>query len=724
MNTKSERQPTLKLAVRNALRTFFPQRKKRVLKRIFQITLALIGIGTLIIAGTVAYFYQQLSPKADVYVNEKIPQDSYIYDRNGVLLYDVYDQNLVNGGRRISISLQDIPQVMQDAMVATEDKTFWTDPGVSITGTLRAAISGNGGGSTITQQVIKNLSHNTQHTKTRKFQEAILALTLTHKYSKADILDMYFNIAAFGSFDIGVESAAEVYFHLDHTCSMNGKCTPGIIRLEYNDKGQRDPILGLARASLLAVMPNAPGTIDPTLGPLAKKLALERQKVVLQAMIMQHMRVDGRPITLTMAKQAENLMAQTDFEPYQHTKRAPYFVDWVINQVALSLGNGDYAAGIMQLEHGGYIVRTTFEVNLEEYVERSIDQHINKPDYQYYPQRLRGKQILSQTLNIHSAAVVVMNAKDGEIFAMDGGADYTSTDPKVGGEYNMAAPPSSGTENPSGRPPGETMLPIDFAAAYDKRPILLAQHQNLFEDLAAASVSPSILSRLYFVAYADPTGIRTMAQKFGLMVPQKLGKKFVNGEENVSLLQMTGAYQALANHGWRVPPTGILDIYNNNGDHIYHYNTAHPPATQAIPETAAQIITSALSDELARASIVGDDQQFSFADQAAECATSSNCKYPVAIQSSGTNETEDGNTAIGYTSSLVVGTWVGNVNGSRMNSAVVGSTGAIPIWHSVIERALGWCGTQPTSSPFFLSDHTACGPAPHLQLSPSWQKIP
>jgi membrane peptidoglycan carboxypeptidase len=691
--------------------------KKRRWKNILLALFIVVHVFMFIALSFVYVYYQQQIPKLDQYAHEVIPQDTRIYDRNNVLLYDAYAQNQSNSGRRIAVTLPEIPKVMQDAMIATEDRTFWTNPGINVQSTLRAALSRDGGASTITQQVIKNLSHNDQHTFQRKFQEAILALGLTQKYTKAQILAMYFNVASFGSFDTGIESAVEAYFHLQSTCTGNGTCIPGIERLEYNDQGKLDPILGLARASLLAAMPDAPSTIDPTLGAQAKQLALARQKIVLQAMISQHMNIDGQPITPSLAKQAETLLANTDFEPYQHTKYAPHFVDWVINQLALQLGNGDYATGINLFEQGGFTIRTTLDMNLEAYVERAIDQHLNKPDYQYYPLTLRGDQILSKTLNIHSGAAVVLDTKTGEILAMDGSADYFSTNPAVGGQYNMAAPPAGTSHIPSGRPPGTAMLPIDEAAVYEK----VASSGSLTSDSPPAFYQKltnlSSLTDAEVAQYVGAADMRAVTQRLGITSPSDAGGNLAQGTENTSLLQMTGAYQALANGGQRVPPVGVLDIYDHAGHTLYHYNTGQPPTTQAVQAWIANIVTSGLINEPTRANTFGSDHQLSFADQDPSCVITPTCAYQVAAQSSATNETEDGNTTLGYTPDVVVGIWVGNINGKRMNSDVVGSTGAVPIWHSVIERALGWCGTQSTSSPYFQSDKIPCGSALHLRFS-------
>jgi membrane peptidoglycan carboxypeptidase len=658
--------------------------------------------------GLLYAYYCLQEPKVDQYMHEFIPQDTRIYDRNNVLLYDSYDPS--TNGRRISVTLQEIPQVMQDAMTATEDRTFWTNPGINVVSMLRAALTHDGGGSTITQQLIKNLSHQDQHTFMRKFQEAVLSLALTQKYTKDQILVMYFNFVSYGAFDFGVEAASEEYFHLNSTCSGNGTCIPGITRLEYNDKGQYDPILGLARASLLAGIPNAPGILDPTLGPDAKQLALARQKIVLQAMLSDHMSLNGHVLTLSMVRQAENITAHMDFVPYPDVKHAPHFVDWIINQLALKLGKGNYSTGLRLFEEGGFTIRTTIDVNLEEYVERAIDQHLNKPDSQYYPSPLlHGDQTLSQALNIHSGAVVVLDAKTGEILAMDGSADYSSTNPEVGGQYNMAAPPAGTPANPSGRPPGATMLPIDYMAADENASSLTMNVPDASFISPAYKTNSSNVVSAQSTNYVDSAAMSTMAQHLGITLPSATGVNFVQGKENVSLLQMTDAYQALADDGQHVPPVGILDIYDHTGRNIYHYNTAQPPSTQVVSAQIASSITFSLSNESGSGS--------NFADRDANCASTIFCQYQVAAQGSGTSETEDGNTMIGYTPDVAVGVWVGNADGEKMNSAVVGSTGAVPIWHSVIERALGWCGTQPTSSPYFQSDKIPCGPAPRLGFS-------
>src|SRR5205807_6561260 len=191
-------------------------------------------------------------------------QTTRIYDRNMTVLYDAYD-NAAQGGRRTRVTYGDVPQVMRDAIIAAEDPSFWTNSGIDLQGILRASISFvqhdavQSGGRTLTQQVVKNLTGKKEVSLNHKAAEAVLAIGLTQQYNKQAILQMYFNVASFGPLDLGIESAVEEYFHLMPQCDQNFKCTPGVALLDLNQQtNQHDPLLGLARASLLARLPQNP----------------------------------------------------------------------------------------------------------------------------------------------------------------------------------------------------------------------------------------------------------------------------------------------------------------------------------------------------------------------------------------------------------------------------------------------------------------------------------
>ena len=177
------------------------------------IIIALVALIIAFASSGTAYgyaYYQSQQPQLQALASKQISQVTRIYDRNGVLLANIFDPN--GPGRRTSVSYDDIPQVMKDSMVAAEDQTFWNNGGVDPSGLLRAVIYGGskGGGSTITQQLIKNLRNNgDQITPQRKLSEAALAIGLTQQYSKTKILEMYFNISPFGATDLGVDGLAE-----------------------------------------------------------------------------------------------------------------------------------------------------------------------------------------------------------------------------------------------------------------------------------------------------------------------------------------------------------------------------------------------------------------------------------------------------------------------------------------------------------------------------------
>jgi membrane peptidoglycan carboxypeptidase len=746
----------------------------------------ILGIVVLLIIvltsfGSSAYaysYYQQQLPMVQEYANKPIVQDSRIYDRNGELLFEAYNPNQ---GPSVPVSVNSVPQIMQEAMVDTEDKTFWTNDGVDPTGIFRAASSGVGGGSTITQQVIKNLSGQKQDTIWRKIPEAAMAIGLTQQYSKAQILQMYFNVAPFGSNETGIEAAAEMDFNLQKICDKNFKCTPGIARLEYDQNGKKDPILGLARAALLAGMPNQPSANDPTLGPDFKARAIERtQTVVLPAMLADGAKLDGKPITRDMANQALKLLSKMTFKPSPRVKRAPSFVDWVLNELGTSLGNGDIDKGITLFEQSGLNVRTTIDVNLEEYLERDINRHLNQLDAQVVP-TLHYLTLSSSDpvtgANLHDAAAVVMDAKSGEIYAMDGSSNYNDNDPTVSGNVNVAAPPNDGTAaNPAGRQPGSSMKPIVYATAFqmgwypgmlvsDERTYFpngmpagtlvpyqypddeVGDHsgglyvptdygqtfhptdanQTIHYDTSSSFNVPALKA----MEYAGPSNVLAMAKRLGISTPY-LGRSgnigWAIGSDDVPLIQMVNAYQAFADAGKHVDPQGILDIYDNFGHDLYHFDPNNPQATQVISPQVAFMITSILRDQQSRYIEFGADYDLSFTDHDPTCINGNYesgittapyvvCQNDQLAAKTGTSSGFVDNLAIGYTPNFVVGVWAGNANGEQMNGNTIGITGAGPIFHDLAERTEGWCPDTYQSIYDSPDNNVSCGAQPQLPFS-------
>ncbi|MDQ2717236.1 MAG: transglycosylase domain-containing protein, partial [Chloroflexota bacterium] len=374
--------------------------------------LTLISLFSGTAGGAYAYYQAQL-PLLGGIANHSLFQTTHIYDRNGHLLYELYDQQ-IGKGRRTYVNYSDISPLLVNATVAAEDHTFWQNSGVDVQGIARAAFSNIQsqsvveGGSTVTQQLIKKQFFDNQpRTLQIKAEEAILAYGLTQQYPKWKIMEMYLNTVYYGALNYGVEAAAQNYFNLQPKCAQR-TCQPGVSQLD------------LAQASLLAGLPQSPSYYDPTQN---KPAALDRQKVILQAMVDLHM------ITLKQALDAEAESAKFTFQSYTETHhiQAPHFVRYVIDQVLVPLFGAD------KVLDGGYNIYTTLDLGLEKKVEQIAYDHLYKSEYDPY---LRSYGPLYKVNNVNNAAVLVMNPENGEILAMNGSVNYNNTSPKVRGQYN------------------------------------------------------------------------------------------------------------------------------------------------------------------------------------------------------------------------------------------------------------------------------------------------
>jgi len=711
-------------------------------KKIWSIalTIFLLLLVIIISSGTAsAYaYYQSQLPKLQSLANQQGEQTTRIYDRNGQLLFEAYDNKY---GRGTPISYNYIPGVMQDAMIAAEDPTFWDNPGIDPVGIIRAASqyassgSVESGGSTITQQLIKNLTGDAQVTLQRKLPEAALAIGLTQQYPKWKILEMYLNVSPFGAQELGVEAAVEDYFGLKPSSCKNFNCIPAIASLDYNQTTHKhDPLLALARASLLAGLPQNPVSYDPSLDSAHKTLALQRQDYVLNQMLAHSMHIntalgdktnDYGPITPEIIQQVEaitaKILANKNSVGYHYFKNAPHFVDFVVQQLEIALGNGDQDKGVLRFLHGGFNIRTTIDANLETYVENAVQRHLDQPELQYFLTTYPYGP-LNKYHNVNDSAVVVENAKTGEILAMDGSTCYTScdsgvssTDPKVAGNFNAALSPrqpgssfkpivyatafqmgwypgivlpdqktyfptSSGPQ--SGNPETTTYHPYDYGGGYNNKrwPIQL--------DIANSFNIPAIKT----LEFAQPDNVLAMAKRLGItsIDPKSIGPSFALGTVAVSLLQMVGAYQAFADQGMRVPPQYILDIWDNYGHNLYHFDPTKPHGAQVLSPQIAYLITSMLTDEKSRSYEFEGDHVLSMWDWTMQGGTN-----PQVAAKTGTTDSFKDNWTIGYTPDVVVGVWSGNADDSAMDNHVVGITGAAPIWHDVIERVSGRCNDNP-----------------------------
>jgi 1A family penicillin-binding protein len=582
----------------------------------------------------------------------RVDQSTKIYDRYGNLLYEVLDPS---SGKRTVIPFDQIPLVMKQATIATEDPTFYINPGVDPAGIARAFyytfIKGDlTGGSTITQQLVKNNLLTSEVSLDRKLRELILSVEVSQKYSKDEILGAYLNTINYGNLSYGVEAAAQSYF----------------------DKDAKD--LDLAEASLLAGLPQKPAEYDPCLNPDA---ALARQQDVLRLM-QQNGYIKSDQIGPASQEMTERLHSDA-FKQHCDAKVgtvAPHFVAYVREQLEKIYGPD-------VTDKGGLQVYTTLDPQIQKIAEDEAQKQI--------------AQLKAQ--HVTNAAVVVLKPDTGEILAMVGSVNYF--DKSIDGEVNVATQP---------RQPGSSIKPINYVSAFRKgwnpettildapvsfstskgQPPYTPKNYDLrwhgvvtVRQALANSLNVPAVKTLYFVGVP---AMLDMAQQFGYTTfegPSHYGLALTLGAGEVTLLQHTGAYAVFANYGKRVPPTPFLKILDGSGQVLLDLEKNKPAGQQIVDPGYAYEITSILEDNHARIPEFGPYSPLHLcANGTSVCHKSG--ERPVAAKTGTTTDFRD-NWTMGYTPELAVGVWVGNSDNSQMVNST-GITGAAPIWHNVMAR--------------------------------------
>lgn len=637
---------------------------------LFVLLAMLVSGGT----GSAYAYYQAQLPLLNGIAQHSLFQTSRIYDRNGKLLYELYDHQQ-DRGRRTYVNYSDISPLLVKATVAAEDHTFWTNSGVDYNGLVRAGVANiqnHGivqGASTVTEQLINNQFFSNQKGNYQvKGEEVVLATGLTQQYPKWKIMEMYLNTVYYGDLNYGAEAAAESYYGLPLKCSL-GKCKPALDQLD------------LAQASMLAGLPQSPSYYNPTTN---KSVALQRQQYVLQSMLELGM------ITKSQMQKAQDETAKFTFLTYSQTHhiQAPHFVTYVINNVLVPmLGN--------RLADGGLNVYTTIDLDLEKQVENIV---YNK----LYQQQLDNYQgyygPLNITNNLHNAAVVVMNPKNGEILAMDGSANFNQNSPQMQGQDNAAL---------DLRQPGSSFKPIVYATAFEMGwypAMIVPDHKTIYPSDCSQPIgskdcfSPQNYDESFHtqypmtirtavgnsfnipavdgIEYAGVDNVVNMAGRLGLseivnLPATRKGPAMALGADEVTPLNMTGAYATFANKGVRIPPTSVLEITDNQGNPLYKYDENHPKGTRAVREDVSFLVSSILSDKTARYHEFGPGNPLEL-------------DRPAAAKTGTSNLFRD-NWTMGYTPYTAVGVWAGNSNNEAMTRNTIGITGAAPIWHDVME---------------------------------------
>ncbi len=643
--------------------------------RLLQVALVLV-VGLLLVAGGGATWLLAGLPSLDgltasgdqsPYAYASAPS-SKIYDRYGRLLYEMPPPHT---GSHSPVPLSDVPLALRQALIATEDATFYSNPGVDARAILRAVWINLRGGeilsgaSTLTQQLARNLlmspEERYEQTLRRKLREAALAWRISQEFSKDQILELYLNEIYFGNMAYGVEAAAQAYF----------------------GKPVRD--LDLAESALLAGLPQAPAYYNPLEN---LEGARARQAVVLDLMVAQGY------ITGEQARQAkaeELYFASTPFDI-----RAPHFVMYVRGLLEQELG-------LERVEQGGLHIYTTLDLDLND-AARDI--------MRYRLSRLAecdGQQADCPPggHNARNAALVALDPGTGEILTMVGSPDYFSA--RISGAVNGAT---------ALRQPGSSIKPITYAAAFargdltpatmilDVRASFLTAEGTAYVPMnydlqfrGPVRLREALASSYNLVAVKvlDTTGVANMtglARRLGMTTfddQEMLGLSVTLGGGEVRLLEETAAYAAFANGGYAVRPVAIHRVEDEAGAVLWSPEPGL--GCRVLDERVAYLITNVLSDDQARIPSFGEGSVLKLT-------------RPAAVKTGTTTDYRD-NWTVGYTPQLVAGVWAGNADNEPM-LGVSGISGAAPIWHDFMELALRGQRVQDFRRPEGLVEVEVC----------------
>lgn len=606
-------------------------------------------IGLVIVSIFMFFWFGRDLPQPGKLINNSLIQSTRIYDRNGILLYSAYKTQ-----NKLYVKLPEIPKNLQHATIAIEDKNFYTNSGFSITGYIRSAIDLLiyrrivSGGSTLTQQLVKNVLLTQQQTFTRKFKELILAVQVDKVYSKDQILEMYLNDVPYGGANIGVEAAAEAYF------------------------GKHVKELDLAQSAFLAGLPQAPSTYDPFNG---NTYYLGRTKDVLEAMRQQGY------ITQKQEDSAYQEIKDTKFSQDMSIK-APHFVMYVLAQLNQMYGE-------QEVQNGGLQVTTTLDYNVEKVAEQAVKTELDN---------LKG-------YHVTNGAAVVRDPKTGEILAMVGSKDYF--DSANQGNFNAALgsrqPGSSlkpimyATAFEKGYTPATEIMDVqtDFPTGDPTHPMYTPGNYNgKFNGPVQLRFALGNSLNIPAVKMLARVGIKdTMQNAFNMGIKNweptseniaNVGLSLVLGGRETSLLDETTAYGVFATGGYRHDPVSILKITDARGNTMFEY---HPTqGTRVMPQNVTFLISHILLDNNARLLDFGPNSSLVVPGKT------------VSVKTGTTNDFKD-NWTLGYTPSYVVGTWVGNNDNTSMSHIASGITGAAPIWNDIMRSILKNKPDEPPQKP-------------------------
>ena len=603
----------------------------------------LFALGVLLIALMFLYYAHDL-PDPNKLLQRDVPESTKIFARDGSLLYEIHGEY-----KRTLVNLDQISPFLKNATVAIEDKDFYKHGGISYTGIARAVMvdvltgKKSQGGSTITQQFVKNAILTNDKSWDRKVRELILAVAIDSRFSKDQILQLYLNEIPYGRNAYGIEAASQTYFN----------------------KPAKD--LTLAESAYLASIPQSTTYYNPV-GPHRDALD-NRKNTVLTAM------KDQGYITADQAKAAKD--EKVAFAPITNGIKAPHFVFMVEDYLANKYGD-------KTLQEGGLKVYTTLDPKLQQIAEDVVKADVDKETKKY---------------NVNNAALVAIDPKTGQILAMVGSKDYfgTSTPAGCSAGKNCLFEPNVNVALAQ-RQPGSSFKPYVYGTAFKKdfgyapASMLMDVTTNFgtyngkdyipgnyngqnygplsMRKAMAGSLNIPAVKTLALVGVDNAT---QTAHDLGITSPlADCGLSLVLGGCEVRLVDHVAAMSAIANEGVKNEKTPILKIQDKDGKTLEEYKSN--PQNVMDPEAAYEVI-SIMTDNDARSFIFGANSPLILPDRI------------VAAKTGTTNNWHDGWT-LGFTPSLAAGVWAGNNDGTLLKKGADGVLVAAPIWHDFMAQAL------------------------------------
>ena len=579
------------------------------------------------------YIFRDLPSPRELTSPKVNPVSTKILDREGKLLYEIYA-----GKNRTPIQLNDLPVYVKSATLAAEDKDFYKHKGLDPRGILRALYNivfhrQLQGGSTITQQLVKNALLTQERTVRRKIREIILTAAIESLYSKDKILEMYLNQIPYGGTSYGIGAAAQNYF------------------------GKKAADLTLAEAALLAGLPASPTRYSPF--GSQPELAKQRQEYVLKMM------VNDKLITAEEAQQAKE--EKLTYREHDYGIKAPHFVMYVKDKL-----EEQFSAA--QIDQGGLRVTTTLDLDLQDFAQTVIASEVAK---------LKKEKV-------SNGAALVTNPETGEILTMVGSKDYF--DKEIDGNVNVTT--ALRQPGSSIKPlnyvlglakkiitPSSLILDIPTCFQVPNQPLYCPSNYDgqfhgatqvrfaLGNSFNVPAVKMLALNSLEdFVASASAMGITTFKD------PKNYGLSLTLGGGEVKMVDLATAFGVLANQGRKKNLYAIQKIEDYTGKVLFA--TQKEEDQRILPPGPGYLITHILLDNNARVAMFGESSYLIVRN------------HPeVAVKTGTTNDKRD-NWTIGYTPSLLTATWVGNNNNTPMSAIASGVSGASPIWNKIMRYAL------------------------------------